>query len=223
MTERDVLALLAARYVAPEWAFLRHVPNGTGGHKTRTADGIAMNLWPSRGLELHGFEVKIYRSDWLREAKDPAKADEIATRCHRWWIVAGDDSIVTQEDLFPQTWGLMVVRGGALVVVREAPLREPAPLTWEFLAAVLRRAAEAQVRPEPSRGAIVRARGVDQVTGEDAAKLRGRLERLRGTAERISREVGAALYDFDREERKARRGEDERERRGRGDAEAHAR
>jgi hypothetical protein len=205
VTERQVLDLLAARYVAPEWAFLRHVANGTGGHKSRTADGIAMNLWPSRGMELHGFEVKVYRGDWLREVKDPAKADEIAARCHRWWVVAGGESIVAQDDLFPQTWGLMVVRGGALVVAREAPLLAPAPLTWEFLAAILRRAAEAQTQPAPTPGAVARARGVDPVAAEDAAKLRGRLERLKSTVTRISNDVGNALYDLDREERRVKR------------------
>ncbi len=211
MTERQVLDLLAARYVAPEWAFLRHVANGTGRHQARTADGIAMNLWPSRGMELHGFEVKVYRSDWLREAKDPAKADEIAVRCHRWWVVAGDDGIVAQDDLFPQTWGLLVVREGALVIVREAPLLTPAPLDWTFLAAVLRRAAKAQARPPQTEGARIRARGVDPVTTEDVAKLRGRLDRLKSSAARISNDLTMALYDLDRaedrEERSARRKE----------------
>lgn len=206
MTERNVLDLLAERHAAPEWAFLRHVANGTGGHKARTADGIAMNLWPSRGLELHGFEVKTYRSDWLRELSDPAKADEIASRCHRWWVVAGDDAVVAQADLFPQTWGLMVVREEALTVVREAPPLTPAPLTWEFLAGILRRAAEAQARPERSP-AIARARGFDPVTAEDAARLRGRLERLNTTASRIGSDVARALYDLEREEVKASRQE----------------
>lgn len=205
MTEREVLRLLRERHPAPAWGFLEHVANGTGRHQGRTADAVAMSLWPSRGLELHGFEVKVYRSDWLRELKDPAKADEIATRCHRWWVVAGDDSIVAQGDLFPQTWGLMVVREGAIVVAREAPLVEPQPLDHVFLAAILRRAAEAQARPPPTEGARARARGVDPVADEDVAKLRGRLERLKNTAARISSDVGTALYDLDREERKATR------------------
>ena len=33
----------------------------------RYADAIAMNLWPSRGLAVHGFEIKISRGDWQRE------------------------------------------------------------------------------------------------------------------------------------------------------------
>jgi hypothetical protein len=204
MTEREVLDLLAARHVAPEWAFLRHVANGTGRHQSRTADGIAMNLWPSRGMELHGFEVKVYRGDWLRELKDPAKADEIAARCHRWWVVASDDFVVQQDDLFPQAWGLMVVREGALVVVREAPLLTPAPLTWEFLAAILRRAAEQMVATaslDARRERMVR----EDANNRDATKLRGRLDRLKSTATRIHNDVANAIYDLDREERKAAR------------------
>ena len=210
LTERDVLRLLRERHQAPAWGFLEHVANGTGRHQSRTADALAMSLWPSRGLELHGFEVKVYRGDWLRELADPAKADEIAARCHRWWVVAGDESIVTQDDLFPQTWGLMVVRDGALSVVREAPLLTPAALTWEFLAAILRRAAEAQVRPQPTTGARIRARGIDPVALEDANALHGRLKRLKSTAARLHVDIDRALYDLDREEREAVRAEAKR-------------
>lgn len=143
MNEATLIGRLAGRFAPPEWAFLRQVRNATGaGRVTRTADAIAMSLWPSRGLELHGFEVKVSRSDWLREVADPAKADEIARFCSRWWIVTADPKMVAAGEL-PPTWGLMVPHGAGLRAVVEAPLnptvQEP---TRAFLASVLRSVVE---------------------------------------------------------------------------------
>lgn len=63
----ELEVLLRERYQGRDWAFLLQVPDGTGMAKSRTADALAMGLWPSKGLNLHGFEVKASRSDWLAE------------------------------------------------------------------------------------------------------------------------------------------------------------
>lgn len=105
-----------------------------------------MNLWPSRGLELHGFEIKVSRSDWLRELKDPAKAESIVTYCDRWWIAVGDAEIVKDGEL-PPTWGLLVPRGKGLIQKKEAPKLNAQPVDRCFLAGLLRRAME-QLVPE---------------------------------------------------------------------------
>jgi len=91
LTEAKLIVLLKERFAAPEFAFLPHVRNGTGYARgtTRTADALAMSLWPSRGLELYGFEIKSERRDWLRERENPEKAEEICRFCDRWWVVAG--------------------------------------------------------------------------------------------------------------------------------------
>ena len=146
LSEGALLALLSERYPAPAYAMLSNVKNGTGWTRTeRFADALAMGLWPSRGLDLHGFELKANRGDWLREMRDPAKADEIARRCDRWWIVCSDGVALIDE--VPQPWGLLVPREKrgkvALVAVREAEKLDAEPLTRQFLAAILRRTAEA--------------------------------------------------------------------------------
>ena len=136
MIEADLLQLLAARYEAPAWAFLRHVADGTGGRKSRTLDAMAMSLWPSRGLHLHGFEVKVSRGDWQRELADPAKADGFASVCHAFWLVAPKEIIKPGE--LPPTWGLLVPHGKGLRAEKEAPLQERPPMPWDMLAAFLR-------------------------------------------------------------------------------------
>jgi hypothetical protein len=146
LTEAQVMALLRDRFAAPEYAFLPHVRNGTGyvRRTTRTADALAMSLWPSRGLELHGIEIKSDRKDWLSEKADPEKAEEIARFCDRWWLVVGHEDIVQPGEL-PPTWGLLVPGKKKLVMKVEAPKLEAKPLDRVQLAAILRKASEAIV------------------------------------------------------------------------------
>lgn len=139
---QQLMAALAAKYKAPEWAFLPQVADGTGSAKVRTADALAMSLWPSRGLHLHGFEVKVSRSDWQKELANPAKAESICRYCDFWWVVVGDASIVKPGEL-PPTWGLLVPHGKGLKVSTQGPKLTPDPVSRAFLAGLLRKAAEA--------------------------------------------------------------------------------
>jgi len=144
-----IRAALQERFCRPEWALFFEVANGTGGTIRRYADAVAMNLFPSRGLEVHGFEVKISRSDWQREMKNPNKAEAIWKYCDRWWIVAPGG--IVRKDELPPTWGLMELTGGKgsndvnskLRIAVQAPKLEPQELTRYFIAALLRRASEA--------------------------------------------------------------------------------
>lgn len=140
-----LVGLLRARFAPPAYALFEQVANGTGFAASRHADAIVMSIWPSRGLEILGFEVKSSRGDWKRELAMPAKADPIQAFCDRWWIVAGGDGIVEDGEL-PPTWGLLVAdaTGKKLTCKREAPKLKPKPLSREFVAAVLRRAHDSQ-------------------------------------------------------------------------------
>lgn len=139
---REMIERLRVKFAAPEYGFLDQVRNATGTSRiARTADAIAMSLWPSRGLELHGFEVKVSRTDWLKEKKDPAKADAIQKYCDRWWLAVGHKDIVQDGEL-PPTWGLIVPHGRGLRISNAAPALNAEDLDASFLAAVMRRAAE---------------------------------------------------------------------------------
>lgn len=141
-TERDMLDLLHGRYNAtspgngPRYACAEHVRSHAGFDASRTADFIAMDLWPSKGLAIHGHEVKVSRSDWLRELASPGKADPFMRYVDRWWLVVADRAIV-RDDL-PVGWGLMAVRGGRLIVVTQAPKLRPEPMPRHLLAPLLR-------------------------------------------------------------------------------------
>jgi len=145
LDEGQLLARLAKKHPAPAWAFLTQVRNATGySHgQTRTCDAMAMSLWPSRGIELHGFEVKSHRGDWIKELKTPEKAEVHAKHCHRWWLVAEGGVVETSE--VPPTWGLIIPKGRGLTIVKQADLKQPEDLSYSFLAALLRKVEESMV------------------------------------------------------------------------------
>jgi hypothetical protein len=144
--ENAICSLLAVRYAAPAWAFLRQVRNQTGfrGGRIRTADAIAMSLYPSRGHELHGFEIKVSRSDWQRELAAPDKAESICKHCDRWWVVVDRAEIVQPGEL-PPTWGLMLAGGEKTRVLTEAPKLKPKPITTALVCSILRNVQETTV------------------------------------------------------------------------------
>lgn len=144
VTSKDLVELLSIKYAPPAWAFFQQVANGTGFSAYRWADAMAMGIWPSRGLELHGFEIKVSRSDWMRELKKPEKAEDLMPYCDFWWIVVADENIVRPEEL-PSTWGLMVPKTRGLTAKVPAPKQNSVPLDKIFVAALLRRAHETMV------------------------------------------------------------------------------
>ena len=140
-SESSITQLLRAKYAAPEWAFLAQVKNRTGyGGKERYMDGLAMGLYPSRGMELHGFEIKVSRGDWLHELKQPDKAEQTVKFCNRFWVVVpqDDDLPIVRPAELPVTWGLQVVKNGKLRVITDAPALTPSPLDRTFIASILR-------------------------------------------------------------------------------------
>lgn len=193
-TEADLFTLLRKRHPAPAWSTLPQVPDATGMRATRYADAISMSLWPSRGLELHGFEIKCNRSDWTKELKTPQKAEAVASYCHRWWIVAPSTKIVPLEEV-PPRWGLLVVSGKGLKQAKEAELLEPRPLNYEFLAALLRRADENRkgLPTNFDAGSMVPANAIKQELEE--AYKRGKnsgyakAERERGNQDQLAKSV----------------------------------
>jgi hypothetical protein len=132
-------AMLRARFAAPEWALMEEVAPRTGGG-TRMADAVAMNLWATRGYALHGFEIKTGRGDWLKELKDPSKAEAVATYCDYWWLVA--PAGVVKDGELPLGWGFYELRVGGLLQRVAATKQEAKPVTRAFFASLMRRGHE---------------------------------------------------------------------------------
>lgn len=140
LTSGDIQRAMAKKWAAPEYALMWEVALATGAvSNNRYADAVLMSLWPSRGLELHGVEIKVSRSDWRREAADPSKAEAIAAYCDRWWVHTPPGVVADLAEL-PPAWGLREYDGRAWRTVREAAQTDAKPMDRTFLASLLRRA-----------------------------------------------------------------------------------
>jgi hypothetical protein len=131
--------LLEQRYPTKEYTLLREVRNAAGFSASRSADGMVIGHWPSRGCEIEGLELKANRGDWINELRNPAKAEEIFKFCDKWWIVAERENIVKIEEV-PTPWGFMECSNEKLKVIKQAPKLEPVSLTRGIVVSMIKRA-----------------------------------------------------------------------------------
>lgn len=174
-TSDRVRVALRKRFCQPEWNLFFEVRDATGFGGSRSADAVAMNCYPSRGLEICGFEIKVSRGDWLSELRSPAKSEPVQSYCDRWWIVAPAD--VVRVDELPVTWGMYeVTPRHELRVARDAPILTPVPITRTFVASMMRgavRAAEAEIAEAVAARATELQERIDKLVSDasDAAQV----------------------------------------------------
>lgn len=194
----EITNALLKRCQAPEWATFFEVPNGTGASVRRYADAVAMNLFPSRGLLLHGFEFKKFRSDLLRELKDPRKSEYVQQYCDRWWLCTHKD-VAKPEDI-PEAWGWLELQGGKLVQKKAAPTLQAKELDRNFIASLIRRAgsvSEGIVRAERDKAYRDAHDGYEKRLSDAVeSRLRPMRERME-QLEKIERAAGIKLTQWD--------------------------
>lgn len=129
----QVLVGLRSRYAKPDYAFLREIFAGN-----RRVDAVAVKL--GGRTEIHGLEIKVSRSDWLREMKDVLKADDRLGYFDFWWLAVSSKEIVKPGEL-PENWGLLgLQKDGRMRTLKAAtPLRGWA-MGQEFIASLVARA-----------------------------------------------------------------------------------
>ncbi len=183
MSASDIRAALYEHFPAQEYAVLFEVGKSTGAGTSGWADAMAMSLWPSRGLTLQGFEIKAYRGDWLRELKNPAKAEDFVSLCDHWSIAAPEGLV--RPDELPPTWGLLELLKGGKMKQRVAAPRLPgagADFKRSFVAALLRRAAE-----------VDRGQVQAMVEKEVERRMEGREQRIQAEIENRTRKASELL------------------------------
>jgi hypothetical protein len=193
MSDRDITeqlkTALAARHNDGGWAYFTEVSAVDGeGYtaKLRYADAVAFGLWGSRGHDLHGFEIKASRADWLRELNNGAKAEPVAKYCAHWWVVTVPGVVAGDE--LPGGWGLMELsaKTGKLRVKKQAPRQERVePITLSLIATLLSRGLRDVVTEHQAKARERVANQAGYERGKRSAEHRPAAEKL----ERLQREV----------------------------------
>ena len=140
ISANDILELLRNKFTAPEWIFLPEFRMNTGyGHHTeQRIDAWALNAYPSKNYLKLGFEIKVSRSDFLREINQPSKMETYKKICNEQYFVCPKD--ILKIDEIPNGYGLYIIDGnGELRLRKHAEYVECDPPTWGVIASALRR------------------------------------------------------------------------------------
>lgn len=143
-TATQLREMLQTKFPAPRYAYLEEVGNATGFDCKGWIDAIVVSLWPSDGLTRYAYEIKVARSDFLRELEDPKKSAWVKEYCHGFWFVAPAGVIKVEE--LPDGVGWLKPHGGVLTIVRHARYHANPPMDDKFLAALCRAAIRAGER-----------------------------------------------------------------------------
>jgi hypothetical protein len=197
-TEQKVFDQLRHIWPAPAFVRIPQVRNGTGfsRHRTRTADGLVLSAWPSRGLWMAGVEIKVGVADWKKELAHPEKANEIQQYCHYWYVAAPRGLI--DLALVPELWGLVEVTGNTAEIVKAAPRLDPKPIDMPLLCSILRTVEDVTVPKDLVKGEIDAAvsnaltadQGRRQYEHEDLLKSVKAFEEAAGLSIRCSWDAG---------------------------------
>ena len=139
-TAADIKERLRDRYPPPEWALIPELRIGTsyGRLVEKRIDAWAINCWRSQKFLKISFEIKVSRSDFLRELKDPKKRLPAMSVSNEFYFVA-PKGIIKKEEL-PDDCGLIeLLDSGSLRLAVRAETRQITDPPWSFVASIGRR------------------------------------------------------------------------------------
>lgn len=154
MTAKDVVECLRQHYTGKndgQWAFFEELRVGTGYGKgcEQRLDAYALGCYPSKGHTAIAFEVKVSRSDFLAEIRNPAKRYHAMALSNQFFFVAPEGLVTTEE--IPDLCGLMeVTEEGFVRIKKHAERRVKLNPTWTFVASICRRVAREELQEETS-------------------------------------------------------------------------
>mgnify|MGYP000120537710 CR=1 FL=1 len=188
----DITRALEERYAAPEWASFRELANATGARAACRIDFYAQNLYPSKRLVSVAVEVKVSRSDFMRELERPQKRapwEQLAAEC--WFATP---SGLVKPDEVPEGWGLVELQSNGRLRRKKLPTQriiKSQPLT--FVAALARRCADEAHDPVAWKlmGRTIRYRdllrlGQKAVAVDTERRLRQQAKRIAHLEEQVS-------------------------------------
>jgi hypothetical protein len=202
LSTEQLEAMLRAKYPRDRYALFFDVPDAVSLDARRRIDAVAVGIWKSVGREIEAFELKVSRSDWLREVKQVNKADPFVALCDRFWLVTGDPSVAKPDEV-PACWGWMTGTKHGLRVQRPAQKlpRDRENLPWGFTLGLLRKLQDDLVSSPDVRTMLEEShrdlREKHQRELERAAdRASNELKTMRETVARFEESSGIKLSDW---------------------------
>lgn len=158
MNANDVYEALKRRHTLPEWVLVRELRIGTGysyrewcgpdrkwkrAKMQQSVDAWALNCYPSKDFVKIAYEIKVSRSDFIREKLEPEKREPALEISDLFYFAAPRGLIAPME--VPKDCGLLVVYdNGRSEILKEAPRREATRFDWRLVASLVRNVMKAR-------------------------------------------------------------------------------
>lgn len=141
-TANQIRQALRFRYDKKGYLLFEEVKRSIGYMKPeRFADAIVVSLFPSNGVNLTGFEIKISRQDLLSELRDLSKSESVKQFCDYWILIVSDNKILDGKIQVPDDWGIWeyyeTIGVGGFIIKRKPKQLYPKPPDRYFLASLL--------------------------------------------------------------------------------------
>lgn len=142
-TAGALVELLKLRHPEP-WATFAELRRGTGFtlHADQRLDFFAVHTWPSEKYRSIAYEIKVSRSDFLRELERPGKrefAESVANEC--WFVMPV--GVAQGPFEIPTNWGMLECTKGGLRVKKAAQQNFAIkPWSMSFIASLLRQSSK---------------------------------------------------------------------------------
>lgn len=136
MTAEMIDGLLHEQYGEDPWVYISQLREGTGYTRRRTIDAFAVHVWPSKFRAL-AMEIKVTRSDFLRDIRDPSKRQPFVENSTGFYYVVPQGLI--EPDEVPEGCGLMYAQRGRVIRKKIAQERELERFEPLFVASLVRR------------------------------------------------------------------------------------
>lgn len=147
ITTADIVKALYEHYSGTNWLCFNELRVGTGFGKDaeQRIDFWALDTYPSHRFRRVAYEIKVSRSDFLNELRQPLKRRRALLLSNEFYFISPPGLIKAGE--LPIECGLAEITGGRIDPTttyinfkHAAPWRDTIPPTWQFVAAVVRRA-----------------------------------------------------------------------------------
>lgn len=204
VTTADLQQAISDKYTKNgQYEVFFDVPDAVSTAQRRRADAIAVGMWGSTGNRILGLELKVSRSDWLREVRAVEKADPFLEVCDHWWLVTGSRSIAKLDEV-PASWGWMAMTDHGLRVEKPSPrLRaHTEQISRAFALGLLRKASGSKLASAEVQVVIKKMRGdfdklLQERVEQESHRNGQKLEELKRRVEKFEAASGLKISDWD--------------------------
>lgn len=125
----EIVALLSKKYNdTSHYVCATEVANAPGVLARRWLDFVVVDCWPSGGLKISAFEIKVSKSDFRHELLDPTKHNIFFDEIDNFSIVA-PDYVLDDIKIIPPKWGIYHVVRDDTGALQLKTVRKPLALS----------------------------------------------------------------------------------------------